>query len=965
MRVFISKIYLFIFIFSWFSVFCFSQDEFKIKRESVFEFAVEPSIIKIDNNYEIIFETKSNCDVTIAIENLDGKIVRHLCSGVLGNNAPLPFLKNSLKQKIIWDGKNDQEIYLDNLENYKVRVSLGLKPQFEKTLNWSSNRRIERQTPSFASTPEGMLVFEGGQAMDFIKHYNADGSYNKTVYPFSAEQIKSIPGLFWHTFPQDGKSSPIKGNFLQNTLLTSGDNAVPLSYNADKKAYDSVGNKDPKHYGMGGYAATSIAYHKNKVAIIHRKLNRLSLDSDAKPLPLEGPQTGLKASDRTAGVFGKGVEIGPKSSVFSPDGEWLYMTGFTWSIFMQNGGYWQEWLNCVTRVKYDGSGKTEVIIGSDKLEDRGNENTQLNVPTDLQIDSKGNLYVTDYMNDRIQVFDLQGKFIRSILVNKPVNLTIDEKKNEFYVCSWYVKSTNKIDFEVKTPILVKYKNIENPTKIQTYNLPFQDYSGAFSPYDQLGGQQYKVTINISGDQPIVWLIGGTPKILTPTDNVNPANNPWVKNGIKVYSMESDKLILVKDFGKDISKELTRLTPPIYYRQKLYVNPKTELLYLWEGQTEDGTGAAKAAQELVEINTKTGESKLLPLPFDAEDLVFDSEGLLYLKTRGVVARFQIETMKEIPWDYGSEEPKVGFASGRMGKQADLTSGLLIPGNLNWQHGGMFMTAKGELVVASYLSLGESVDKKNKLAGQYKPDIYPGRATSHSHGGTYINVWDRHGKVLVTDAVPGLAELDGIGMDASGSIYLMTHASRLYDGKPYYNDLSGTLLKFNKGKGRVLSVSGSSVSVQLKNTDIPNRPADLKGTTGMAWVEGSDWMYGGVGYGGKNRGVGCACWTSRYTLDYFSRSFAPELDRYKVAVLDANGNLILRIGQYGNVDDGKPIDLNGGPKNPHSIGGDEVALFHGAYLATYSDKYLYIADPGNLRILKVKLGYSVNKLLSIIK
>lgn len=959
-----SKHWLLVIFFNLNFIFSPSQEEFKIKREQVFEFVGEPKITKSENNFEINFESKSNCDITIAIEDLNGKIVRHLVSGVLGNNAPAPLQKNSLKQKIIWDGKNDQEKYLDNLENYKIRISLGLKPQFEKTLYWSPFRRIEKRKPLFSPTPEGMVVYEGGQAMDFVKLYQHDGSYLKSLYPFPAEKIKNTVGLNWHIFPHDGKSSPIKGNFLQNTMLTSGDNAVPTTYKADKKAFESIGSKSPQHYGMSGTAATSLAYHKNRLALVFRKINRLSLDGDTAGMPLNGPQSGLVAQDRTRGGESPTIEVGPTSSAFSPDGEWIYMTGYTWTVFMQNGGYWQEWLNCVTRTKYDGSGKLEIFLGSDKLDDFGKENGKFSVPTSLQIDSKGNLYVTDYMNDRIQIFNMEGKYIRSISVAKPVNLVIDEKKNEFYVSSWFIKSTSKEDFSVKKPVLVKYKDIENPKLIQSYDLTFNDYISAPNQYDSIGGMQYNAVVDIHGSQPKVWVISGAPRFIPPNELGNQIS-PWAKNGIKIFSFDSDKLVLEKDFGKEASNGLARLTPPLYYRQKLYVNPKTEALYLWEGQNEDGTGAGKGSQELVEFDPKSGMSKIVPLPFDAEDIVFDSNGMIYLKSRGVVARFQMEGMKEIPWDYGSEEFQVGFASGRMGKQKDIVSGLLIPGNINWQHGGMFMTAKNELVVASYLGTDPTDLVKKKLISEYKPAIYPGRATSHSHGGTYINVWDQHGKILITDAVPGLAELDGIGMDTSGSLYMMTHATRVYDGKPYYNDLSGTILKMSKGKGRVLTMGGKSIPVELKNDEAPKRPIDLKGTTGVAWVEDSEWMYGGVGYGGKNKGVGCACWTSRYTLDFFARSFAPELDRYKVAILDANGNLIVRVGQYGNVDDGKPIDLAGGPKNPLSIGGDEVALFHGAYLATHTDKHLYIADPGNLRILKVKLGYYSEKILPFIK
>jgi hypothetical protein len=58
---------------------------------------------------------------------------------------------------------------------------------------------------------------------------------------------------------------------------------------------------------------------------------------------------------------------------------------------------------------------------------------------------------------------------------------------------------------------------------------------------------------------------------------------------------------------------------------------------------------------------------------------------------------------------------------------------------------------------------------------------------------------------------------------------------------------------------------------------------------------------------------------------------------VAALDSAGNLILRIGRYGNVDE------------------EGIRLMHGAYVATHTDRRLFIADPGNARIVSVKLDY----------
>jgi hypothetical protein len=68
-------------------------EELKIKRDDVFEFSIKPIITRQGDKVEIKFESKGYCDVTIVVENEEGKIIRHLASGVLGSNAPLPFQK--------------------------------------------------------------------------------------------------------------------------------------------------------------------------------------------------------------------------------------------------------------------------------------------------------------------------------------------------------------------------------------------------------------------------------------------------------------------------------------------------------------------------------------------------------------------------------------------------------------------------------------------------------------------------------------------------------------------------------------------------------------------------------------------------------------------------------------------------------------------------------------------------------
>jgi hypothetical protein len=181
--------------------------------------------------------------------------------------------------------------------------------------------------------------------------------------------------------------------------------------------------------------------------------------------------------------------------------------------------------------------------------------------------------------------------------------------------------------------------------------------------------------------------------------------------------------------------------------------------------------------------------------------------------------------------------------------------------------------------------------------------------------------------------------------------------MFGDQRHFNDHAGTLMKFTPGRGRLLADSGTPVPLGQP----PDRPADL--CFPKAWVEGAHWMYGGVGWGGHNYSSGCACPNTRFALDYFARSFTPEIDRCNVGVLDSNGNLILRVGQCGNVDEGLPLVQDGGPPNPRSIGGDETALFYAPYVATHTDRRLFIADPGNGRVVSVKLGYHTEEWIAL--
>jgi tetratricopeptide (TPR) repeat protein len=60
----------------------------------------------------------------------------------------------------------------------------------------------------------------------------------------------------------------------------------------------------------------------------------------------------------------------------------------------------------------------------------GSGDGQFVVPTDLQVSVSGNIYVADRVQDSVQIFDYEGRFIRAVRkLNSPVSIAIDEQEN--------------------------------------------------------------------------------------------------------------------------------------------------------------------------------------------------------------------------------------------------------------------------------------------------------------------------------------------------------------------------------------------------------------------------------------------------------------------------------------------------------------------------------------------------------
>jgi hypothetical protein len=882
-------------------------EEFRVKREGPFEFAEKPAITRDGDTVTIRFKTKAFCDVTIAVEDGSGRILRHLASGVLGKNPPPPFQKDSLAQTIIWDSKYDQGAYVDDRENTVIRVSLGLKPRYERHFLWSPHRRFTLRPPSFAAQPEGVYVSDG-RLTDFIYLFDHDGNYVRTVYPFPSNKLGKLVGVRTRVFEQSGERLPWKGGFLRSTLLTCGGNTrLPTS----------------EHQAYKGLANSAMTIRDGRIALAYYSLNRLATDGTTGGMPLEGPETHLGY-------------LFPRSIALSPDGKTAYVTGFhalpgNWG-FGTLRAHWARGVGRVDFAKGKKGDKMTVFAGalSSSAKAGGDKPGQFKTPTSVAVDKQGRVYVTDVYNHRVQVFDPSGKHLKDIKVHRPGEVCVSPLDGHIYVFTWavddHVFRKNYSGYSGRSdpvsPKLTHFGPFENPKVLGEYSFRYLDghWNGAGHR-----GTHYRAIIDFWAPKEAglrVWILSGVGR------NVH-------QGALRILQANEEKKTLedVKNFTKVAAKTMPSLHS--FYRSQICVNPKTGELWL------------PLRNEALVMKPETGHVRKVKLPQGPKEMAFDIDGHAYFSAGVQVSRFAVSDSyqwREVPFDYGE-------AKG--GRIAALTTG----GQAGTHSGGVSVSPKGHVLVAVVqIGVKERDPKKERAridslarmgVKKWTPEMYRGRG-----GCLIVRVWDKHGKVLYGDAVQGIGYCHNVFMDKNDDIYLAAGAKR----KGYTDLNTGTLVKV-KPKARILTTSSVLPLGPLK----PERPHDTEsGNIGTAWWKDVEWFYGGIGFNGKNSGGihKCHCSQFRITHDYYARTFVPETVHYTVGVVDSAGNLIMRIGQYGNIDDGVPLVKDPRIPNPRSLGGDEVGLFHPAYLAVHSDRRLFINDFGNDHIVSVKLGYHVD-------
>ncbi len=884
------------------------------ERENVFAFTQKPTVKLVQKDkYEISFAVKGNCDVTVAMVDEKGVVVRHLGSGVLGANAPAPFQKNSLKQKIYWNGKDDLDYYVKEPEKLKLRVSLGLKPESDRLLGAVSPHNLPGYVAGMAASEEGVFVFtRGGRSVPgnryTVRHFDHDGEYAKTVWPPPASLPREkLNGLWWVEY-EPGKWS-VQG-----------------------------ADENPNYWGRSLWMGAVMEWAGPGVvrpAVVGSRI-LFSCNGDYTGVRGKPAQPRLRwihtdGSTDVRGIEGriyfaaKGPCFAPRLAA-SPDGRTVYMVGLETS---SKHGVAQP---VVLSFPLDGKEKAKVFAG--KMNAHGSDDTHLNQPRDVACDASGRVYVADELNGRVQVFSDKGELLKSIKAFSPHAVQIHQKTGAVYVAHAGRE---------------RGKRTERVTKFK----PFPALSEEFHQ-DGVGGDAF--VLDSWSARPRLWL------------------------GRQGSRERVSNLIVWEETGNGFK-------PLIDFNARAKKDAGTNYHGRWSGDNHGAHANCDPTRERVHLgrhksfDLRTGKflGDLSVGRRIGDNIAFDKRGYMHIEYGySHVARVDPDRKAsgmEVPYDYGEEKdgwigpislPRVGRHPYGMGvnmrgdvavvlgteKIPKMETEQALNTGRSARVGPLGMTG-GTYNATTEFFRALAEDEKRGITVPFVP-----RRPGHPLGFGTIWTWDSSGEEREQMTVIAGQRINGVQMDEDGKLYFSNARLRMRNGKPFLEERAvrqGTDERITPFTGTYMKTTGTKVRFLCRDAAIPMNPwptrqPDLSGPWGYSgygtripvWVEGAEWFCAGAS---PMKPSDCSCYQLRAHLDWYKRSYVPELYRHSIGILDTNGNLVMHAGEYGNYDSTR----------------DRIASTFIRFVSG-TDNYLCFEDWGE-RLTVLKLSYHAEETVGI--
>jgi hypothetical protein len=896
-------------------------------------FTSKPAAQRVAGKVKIRFTVSAPTDVAVYIEDARGEVIRHLVAGVLGPRAPAP-LKPGLSQELEWDGKANYGKPAAG-GPFKVRVGLGLGARYDKVAH--SILPDLKDAAAIVMAPDGRLYVSysktGWAATDRWRIFGRDGRYQGTLgFPPTAAAARyfgwALPG---------GQPDPIKMRKFKHITAAWLHTAVYGS----QAAVISKDGKDMYHLNFS-----------NPISINRYPLTADIPRNDRCQVPID--------AEKVKGLVG--FEFGAAPCLASSsDGKSLYMGGLVGSTHRK-----AKAMPAVYAVDCPSRKNARVLFGD--ISKTGNDQSHLGGdPKGLVVDGKGRLYVSDQVNNRIVVVsENDGKYIGAIPCPRPGRLGFSQKTGSLYVIA-----------SERRQSLRRFKPSGDAGTL-----------GSLKPEVSAMLRNYKrahIAVDDSASPTVVWVGGGWHNIIRFEDS---------GSGDKFAKRESPKLRSSTSKGPQekiafSNVHVDRIRKEVYFRNGNNGASNGRFVEA-TGKVENidvrhiGIGGGGVGIQMVPGfgNSLYGSqfpNRLYRWSRDGKALAWKDKRVLTAKDAAIGNR---------PLKLKRQAPHLAWMPVAMG---------VLPHNLGvrWSDGHLFS-------IEPYRWLGKSVGGRTHKALQ---EYLPGgeRVT------TEVNpvIWklsdaavgpkfDALGNIYIAEAVRPAnwimpAELaayfksKGIKVAPNGErgksstrfVGSMGNAARTY----------GSILKFSPRGGMVHLSRQKRKSPNAVGADPfvgePKLDASLKTVTvdyvsgnylriGLK-VTGTEWIHPGIGHVGF---FACNCENVTFDVDEFGRTFFGDTLQHRIKVIDTAGNSISHFGGYGDANymgpDSPVLDSKTNRFRPRRKG-DPASLtspfaqpelaFSWIVGVGVTDKYIYIGDSKNHRLLRAKKVYAAEETCAI--
>ena len=583
----------------------------------------------------------------------------------------------------------------------------------------------------------------------------------------------------------------------------------------------------------------------------------------------------------------------------SSDEKWAYASGLATREKEKD-----RKLHAVYRAPLDAKSEGEVFLGS--AAQSGDDERHFNQPKGVTTDGKGLLYVADFGNDRIQVFkESDGSLVGSVPVKGPTSVQVHPTTGVIYVLT-AVKGALEV---------VRLSGLKNTREM------------ARVPVGRYGDERFAVMVlDASAEPPVIWCGGSH------------------------YHMR-DHLLRLEDKGESFGepRKMASTEPSAGNCEDLLVDRARDELYVKPG-----------TEQFARVDLKTGKMTRLPYPYiggaTGTQLAISPDGnLIYAFSHlpGKLRKFDRD-FKPVPFE-------------AVGKNE-----LDIASPMNFSCRGLAVGPNGDVYLIP-AGKGKAFGAVSEVQ-VYGPDgKRKGTAIWRCSEGATGPRFDRQGNIYLVECIkePGKPLPDWFA-GRLPAYSAETRRPRSAVAAPVGSAawMYASILKFPPAGGVIWYMPDTAPAPALRGrsgwgdeipADVLALPKVTVGSIGRNFdrftqieVQGALWYYYGTSpFTDKHGNYDCNCQSARFDVDDYGRVFFPDVGRFRVGVLDTNGNLITAFGRYGNRD-------SAGPKS--AIPQPEIAFAY-PYTVAVSRTHVYVGDLLNGRIARLRLAHQTEETAEI--